>query len=682
MHIPLRRSRPRPRSVALLVGAVLVVWMVGDEINVVLGSGLHRSPVFGAVAYEAVLQLAGLLCVARGVLYKRERAAWIAIGLGCMAWGAGDIYYQAVLGNLKSIPIPSPADGGYLSFYPFVFVGVILLFRARSGRTSTAQWLDGLTAALAAGALSAAVALDAVLGTVGGQPLVDLTDLAYPVGDLLVLGVVIGALVVCGRRAGRVWLWVGLGISIFCVGDALYLVQSARGTYQVGSWFDIGWPAGMVCLAAAAWSDVSDRVASTRRDLGGVGNIGVPMGFALLSIGLLLYTGSKHLNWAARLLAAASLGVVLLRLAATFRDYARVSAQRELEATTDALTGLANRRALNADLAILEDQISPGRAATVAIFDLDGFKQYNDTFGHQAGDALLARLSAKLRESVGGDGRAYRMGGDEFCVVLHSGIGGGDETVQRAVAALVELGDGFVVRCSFGAVHMPSEASDAEEALRIADQRMYDYKGGARTSAKRQSRDVLLQVLREHTPERGDHTQGVRELAEAVARRLGLDDAEVELVGNTAALHDIGKMAIPRSIIDKPGPLDADEWTFMRRHTLIGERIVSAAPALAEISSAIRATHERWDATGYPDRLPGPSIPTAARVVAVCGAFDAMISDRPYAVARSVSDAVAELKRCAGSQFDPAVVEAFDQVLADRSQQLGTTAGPSVLEVR
>jgi diguanylate cyclase (GGDEF)-like protein/putative nucleotidyltransferase with HDIG domain len=375
-------------------------------------------------------------------------------------------------------------------------------------------------------------------------------------------------------------------------------------------------------------------------------------------------------------LAAASLGVVLLRLASTFRDYARVTTQRELESKTDALTGLANRRALNADLAILEGQISPRRAATVAIFDLDGFKQYNDTFGHQAGDALLARLSAKLRESVDGYGRAYRMGGDEFCVIIHSGPGGGDETVQRAVAALIELGDGFVVRCSFGAVHMPSEAAEAETALRLADQRMYDYKGGARTSAKRQSRDVLLQALREHTPELGDHTQGVRELAEAVARRLGLDDGEVELVGNTAALHDIGKMAIPRSIIEKPGPLDDDEWEFMRRHTIIGERIVCAAPALADIAGAIRATHERWDATGYPDRLPGPQIPLAARVVAVCGAFDAMISDRPYAVSRSTSDAVVELKRCAGSQFDPAVVDAFDQVLADRSQRLGTIAGP------
>jgi HD-GYP domain-containing protein (c-di-GMP phosphodiesterase class II) len=125
-------------------------------------------------------------------------------------------------------------------------------------------------------------------------------------------------------------------------------------------------------------------------------------------------------------------------------------------------------------------------------------------------------------------------------------------------------------------------------------------------------------------------------------------------------------MAIPRSIIEKPGPLDEREWAFMRDHTIIGERIICAAPALGAVASAVRATHERWDATGYPDRLPGPRIPMAARVVAVCDAFDAMISERVYAPARAPSAAVSELRRCAGSQFDPRVVDAFDEVLADR----------------
>ena len=655
-----------PRSVALLVVSVLVVWMVGDELNVLWSSGPRGSVVFGRAAYESVLQVAALLCVARGALYSRERAAWVAIGVACMVWGAGDIYFQAVLAQMRQIPVPSAADGGYLAFYPLMFAGVILLFRARSGRTSAAQWLDGLTAALAAAALSAAVALDAVLGSIGGKPLAVATNLAYPVGDLIVLGVIAGAVVVCGVRGGRVWLCAALGISMFCVADALYLVQSAQGTYQVGAWFDVGWLAGPVLLAAGAWSDTPDKTARVRPGAGGLRQIVLPMIFALISIGLLLYAGSEHLNWAARILAAASLGIVLVRLALTFRANAQVTTQRELESRTDALTGLANRRALNADLAAVVENASPDKAAIVAIFDLDGFKHYNDTFGHQAGDALLARLSTKLRESVTNGGHVYRMGGDEFCVLIESNEERFDDAVQRAVAALVEIGDGFAVRSSYGAVHLPAEASDAESALRLADQRMYDYKGAGRASATRQSRDVLLQALREHAPELGDHTQGVRELAEAVTRKLRLDNAEVDRVGNTAALHDIGKMGIPRAILNKPGQLDNEEWAFMRRHTIIGERIVGAAPALADVATAVRATHERWDGTGYPDGLAADDIPLAARVVAVCDAFDAMISDRPYAASRSTSDAVIELQHCAGSQFDPAVVDAFEQVLADR----------------
>lgn len=183
-----------------------------------------------------------------------------------------------------------------------------------------------------------------------------------------------------------------------------------------------------------------------------------------------------------------------------------------------------------------------------------------------------------------------------------------------------------------------------------------------------------MQALREHTPGLGNHTQGVRELAEAVTRKLvpelGWDDIEVEVeverVGSTADLHDIGKMAIPRDILDKPGPLTDEEWAFMRRHTIIGERIICAAPALADVAAAVRATHERWDGTGYPDAIAGADIPLAARIVAVCDAFEAMTAERPYTASRGTTDAVIELKRCAGSQFDPTVVTAFEQVFTDR----------------
>jgi len=163
----------------------------------------------------------------------------------------------------------------------------------------------------------------------------------------------------------------------------------------------------------------------------------------------------------------------------------------------------------------------------------------------------------------------------------------------------------------------------------------------------------------ERHPDLEAHLQGVARLAVGVGRRLGLDDEALEQLRLAAELHDIGKVAIPDAIIGKPGALDEDEWTFIRRHTVIGERIVAAAPSLGAVAGLVRASHERWDGGGYPDGLAGEAIPVGARIVAVCDAYDAMRADRPYARARTAADAAAELRRCAGTQFDPAVVEAF-----------------------
>ena len=140
--------------------------------------------------------------------------------------------------------------------------------------------------------------------------------------------------------------------------------------------------------------------------------------------------------------------------------------------------------------------------------------------------------------------------------------------------------------------------------------------------------------------------------------RLGLSREEANEVRRAAELHDIGKLAIPESILSKPGELPGDEWQFVRQHTVIGERILSAAPSLTACSKIVRSSHEWWDGSGYPDGVAGEAIPLASRVVAVCDAFEAMTSTRPYRASRTVTEAVAELRRCAGTQFDPSVVRA------------------------
>ena len=349
------------------------------------------------------------------------------------------------------------------------------------------------------------------------------------------------------------------------------------------------------------------------------------------------------------------------------------ASRRDLEsaATTDALTGLANRRQLFADL---ERRIGrgTGAAAVLMLFDLDGFKRYNDTFGHLAGDALLTRLGHALRQAVAPYGRAYRLGGDEFCVL--AGAAARDILESVAPVALAEHGDGFAITASYGAVEIPAEATDAREALRIADQRMYAQKTSGRASAERQSTDVLLRALAERHPDLEQHFGGVAELAVAVGRRLGLEGEQLDYVRLAAELHDVGKVAIPDAILNKPGPLDDEEWAFMRRHTLIGERIVSAAPALGGVGKLVRASHERWDGGGYPDGLAGEAIPLGARIVAVCDSYDAIVADRPYRRGRSSGEALAELHRCAGSQFDPAAVDAFADVVAAQDARSSLTS--------
>jgi diguanylate cyclase (GGDEF)-like protein len=347
----------------------------------------------------------------------------------------------------------------------------------------------------------------------------------------------------------------------------------------------------------------------------------------------------------------------------------RKSAERRLaeQALHDALTGLPNRRRLMAEFEEHVEDATTERPLLLLLFDLDGFKAYNDTFGHTAGDVLLTRLGRHLSAEIGEFGSAYRMGGDEFCVLARLDTEGPEPVTLAATAALSEHGEGFSVTASYGSVLVPTEASHLSEALHVADQRMYARKSiGSRASAGRQSADVLLKVLSERSPDLGIHLDEVTELCGAVGEGLSLPEEELAPLLQAASLHDVGKAAIPDEILNKPGPLDEEEWTFMRGHSVIGERILGAAPALSQAAKLVRSSHERWDGTGYPDRRAGENIPLGARIISVCDAFDAMISERPYRPAVSADEALAELRRCAGTRFDPTVVDAFCAVVIER----------------
>ena len=602
------------------------------------------------------------LCGARAFTRRGERAAWLLMAIGLLSWGLGLLYFTLVQWDLEEVSIPSLADAGYLLTYPFVYASLVLLYRSRVRGRSHGLWIDGAIGALAVGALAAAIVFDAVLGATGGARLAIATNLTYPLADLVMLALVVGVLAMSGWRRAGAWGWIAGGLALFAVADSLYLYGIAVGSYKPGVIYDAGWSAAMLLVAYGAWTPAAPPRAHRGGDRR---EIVLPIIFAVASLGLLIYDHFEPTNVLALTLASACLLAVLARLAITFGDNRRMLTASRVEASTDALTGLGNRRSLTRDLERVAADASGGRPACLALFDLDGFKAYNDTFGHPAGDSLLARLATSLRGAMETHGVAYRMGGDEFCVLTSPEQGDIDLVLAAAAAALSEHGDGFTITCSYGQVMLPVEAADAEQALNLADERMYLQKNGGRPSAGRQSSDVLLRALAERHPSLGDHVHGVAELALAIGARLGLPPEEVDDLRLTAELHDMGKVANPDAILDKPGPLDDAEWEFMRRHTLIGERILSAAPALERVARIVRSTHERVDGHGYPDELAGDDIPLAARIVLVCDAYEAMTADRSYRKAMSVEVAIEELERCAGVQFDARVVAAF-RALADQ----------------
>jgi diguanylate cyclase (GGDEF)-like protein len=338
------------------------------------------------------------------------------------------------------------------------------------------------------------------------------------------------------------------------------------------------------------------------------------------------------------------------------------------QALTDSRTELGNRRKLVADLDETLAAASPARPLVLMIFDLDGFKSYNDTFGHLAGDAVLARLGGKLAAAVSSHGTAYRLGGDEFCVLLAAESDELSTVVARSAGALEESGENFAVGASYGAVLIPHEATSVDYALQLADQRMYSRKRGRASLAGDQAHDVLMRIMHAKQPSLQDHSSEVAQLCKRIGRRLSMTAEELDELGRAAELHDVGKVGIPDAILEKPEPLNEAEWEFMHQHTLLGERILSAAPALRPVAALVRASHERWDGRGYPDGLAGEAIPLGARIIAACDAYEAMTTDRCYRQWMSYSAARAELRREAGHQFDPKVIEVLLQELQAQSR--------------
>ena len=351
-------------------------------------------------------------------------------------------------------------------------------------------------------------------------------------------------------------------------------------------------------------------------------------------------------------------------------------------ALTDPLTGLGNHRHFHERLQHdLDKAQEEGFALTLVLLDIDNFKQVNDRHGHPIGDRVLAQVATRLRQG----GEAFRLGGDEFALLLprrdeHEGLSIARSVIERLAEKPLESGE--FLSMSAGVATYPQHGVERADLVRVADSALYMAKEQGKNTVRVYRPDIAgIQELRRlaEGPDRaarlraaaslahavdardaytGSHSYMVGELAARVAKRMGLDTEAIELTRLAGSLHDLGKLAIPEEILRKPGPLNEAERLVLERHPQIGYRMLDSL-GVEPVATWVLHHHERWDGAGYPEQKAGPDIPLGARILFVADAYDAMTTDRVYRGRLSHDRAIAELERCAGTQFDPDVVAAF-----------------------
>ncbi len=691
-----RRPRPlrhldAPRSIRFALGALFALIAAHLAHSIAGFGGAPAAEIFDTWAYDAAMVGCAAICLARGLAGGPARVPWLFLGIGLSCDAAGEI-----LSSISESLAPTAQDALYLCLYLGAYVAIVLLGRMHARHFHLSMWLDGLIGALAVAALAAVALSTPGFLEFNGGGLRAALEVSYPLADALLAGLVVAMLALGGWRSYRPFLLIALGFLLMAAADGVFLYQEAHGAYVVGTPLDSLWLFSAALLAYAAWQPDRETV-HERHSLGAL--MVAPVSCGLVAIGVLAYGSTEGIAGDSAWLAVATLVAVLARLVATASENLRLIASREELANRDELTGLGNRRALLADLEREAQRASASAPVLMLLFDLNGFKRYNDTFGHPAGDALLGRLGRRLAQRAGARGRAYRLGGDEFCALVELAgsastpgaperpngdqatapqwrpTGSPREIAAELAGALLESGEHFAIGACYGEVLLGRETRHPAEALRIADQRLYVQKTLAREPPRTEWRDVLLELLRERDPELDSHVQQVADYAHRLGRELGMEGEELRTLVAAAELHDVGKAALPEAILDKPGPLDPPERAFVERHTAIGERIIASAPTGRPVAAIVRSTHEHYDGRGYPDGLAGEQIPLAARIIAICDAYEAMTTTRSYRPAMSPSEARDELRLCAGSQFDPQLTEIFLRLLAREPQPAALTPG-------
>jgi diguanylate cyclase (GGDEF)-like protein len=456
-----------------LVAVGLVVYAV----TVLVRGPSNPSVLLDGWLLHVVLAGAASLCLLRGALVRVERVAWLSLGVGLLAWTSGNAYWRVTLHIGEALPYPSLADLGWLSVYPFAYLTLARLVRRSVVRFQASLWLDGVIGGLGAAALSASVFLGPIVAGTGGDFGAVATNLAYPVGDLLVLVLVTGVFALLGWQPGRAWWLLAAGFVGFAVADTGYLFQAASGTYTVGTLLDVLYPAAMALMGFAAWQPPRDR---QRLRLEGWPVLVMPLVFTLVSLGVLFRATLTPVPLVATSLALAAVLAAVVRTGLTFRE-ARGLADSRRQARTDELTGLPNRRSAYEALARVDAQLDAGGSVAVLLVDLDRFKEVNDSLGHAAGDELLRQVGPRLTGHLRHADLLARVGGDEFVVLAPDLDAAGAYALAARLRSMLQqpfqvATMTLTIDASVGIGVGPEQSRVGEELLQMADLAMYSAK--------------------------------------------------------------------------------------------------------------------------------------------------------------------------------------------------------------
>ena len=495
------------RWVRLVTGALILVYLASTVFRASHTTNTLYDGWVGNLAYLGCAVLCGLRALS---VRDRQRVGWAVMALSLALFAAGNLLWTTVVQFTDPIPYPSASDAFFLVFYPVAYLGVGLLVRETlPPRGSRAIWLDGVIAAFGVAAIEATLVIAAVSHANNGNGVTVATNFAYPIGDLVLVAMLVAVFAVQGWRPGRQWWILGAGLAVFAVADSVYVLRVLNHTYQTGTPLDSLWMFGTFLMAAAAWEKRERTPARATQP------IVVPGLFIVASLLIVVYGTTQPILPLGLVLATCTLLLGIARMAIAYRQL-RTLAETKREARTDELTGLANRRLFYETLGACLEPGSGRERLAVLMIDLDRFKEINDSLGHHVGDEVLRQLGPRLAAVVGTTATVARLGGDEFGLLLAPL---GQPSAATAVAEQIRdilrtrfLLDSMTLRvdASIGIAIAPDHGTAADVLLQRADIAMYE--------AKRSHRawEVYSAFRDRHTR---DHLELMEDARDAIERR-------------------------------------------------------------------------------------------------------------------------------------------------------------------